>query len=126
MNRRELLIVAGGAVVTAAASVSLAEGAAASTDPASLERWKAQAQALIPKLIETEQMPVYLVRAVAAADSPLRFRMEREASADELSRRVLRRGASVIGDIHINSYCHAWSCTPSYFLRSGKLPGRSS
>jgi alpha-L-rhamnosidase len=29
--------------------------------------------------------------------------------------------SSPYGDIHINSYCHAWSCTPSYFLRSGKL-----
>jgi alpha-L-rhamnosidase len=21
------------------------------------------------------------------------------------------------GDVHINSFCHAWSCTPSYLLR---------
>jgi hypothetical protein len=28
---------------------------------------------------------------------------------------------SPYGDIHINSYCHAWSCTPAWFLRSGKL-----
>jgi len=28
---------------------------------------------------------------------------------------------SPYGDIHINSYCHAWSCTPSYLLRSGQL-----
>lgn len=27
--------------------------------------------------------------------------------------------SSPYGDIHINSYCHAWSCTPSYFLRRG-------
>jgi hypothetical protein len=26
--------------------------------------------------------------------------------------------ASPYGDIHLNSYCHAWSCTPSYFLRT--------
>jgi alpha-L-rhamnosidase len=25
--------------------------------------------------------------------------------------------------LHINSYCHAWSCTPAYFLRSGRLIG---
>jgi hypothetical protein len=25
--------------------------------------------------------------------------------------------SSPYGDIHINSYCHAWSCTPSYLLR---------
>jgi len=29
--------------------------------------------------------------------------------------------SSPYGDIHINSYCHAWSCTPSYLLRSGLL-----
>ena len=90
---------AGGAAVTAAAPVSLgSEATASSTDPASLERWKIQAQALIPKLIETTQMPVSLVRTVAAPESPLRFRMEREAPADELDKRVLRRGASVIVD----------------------------
>lgn len=26
--------------------------------------------------------------------------------------------SSPYGDIHINSYCHAWSCTPAYLLRS--------
>ena len=31
--------------------------------------------------------------------------------------------SSPYGDIHINSYCHAWSCTPVYFLRTrGLLP----
>jgi len=29
--------------------------------------------------------------------------------------------SSPYGDIHINSYCHAWSCTPAYLLRSGRL-----
>ena len=29
--------------------------------------------------------------------------------------------SSPYGDIHINSYCHAWSCTPSYFLRARGL-----
>ncbi|MFM6854008.1 MAG: hypothetical protein ACKOUM_08005, partial [Sphingopyxis sp.] len=29
--------------------------------------------------------------------------------------------SSPYGDIHINSYCHAWSCTPAYFLRTGRL-----
>jgi hypothetical protein len=28
---------------------------------------------------------------------------------------------SPYGDIHINSFCHAWSCTPAYFFRSLKL-----
>lgn len=31
--------------------------------------------------------------------------------------------ASPYGDIHANSFCHAWSCTPTYFLRTRK-PGR--
>jgi alpha-L-rhamnosidase len=29
--------------------------------------------------------------------------------------------SSPYGDIHINSYCHAWSCTPAYLLRARHL-----
>lgn len=29
--------------------------------------------------------------------------------------------SSPYGDIHINSFCHAWSCTPVYFLRARGL-----
>lgn len=28
---------------------------------------------------------------------------------------------SPYGDVHVNSFCHAWSCTPSYFFRALKL-----
>ncbi|MGA2170484.1 MAG: hypothetical protein ABSG62_20000 [Terracidiphilus sp.] len=28
---------------------------------------------------------------------------------------------SPYGDVHINSFCHAWSCTPAYFFRGLKL-----
>ena len=28
---------------------------------------------------------------------------------------------SPYGNLLVDSYCHAWSCTPAYFLRSGKL-----
>ena len=28
---------------------------------------------------------------------------------------------SPYGDIHINSFCHAWSCTPAYFFRALRL-----
>jgi hypothetical protein len=28
---------------------------------------------------------------------------------------------SPYGNVLVDSYCHAWSCTPAYFLRSGKL-----
>ena len=30
---------------------------------------------------------------------------------------------SPYGDVHINSFCHAWSCTPTYFLRTPGLLG---
>ena len=68
------------------------------THPAALERWQRQAQALIPDLVETEQLPVSLVRAVAAPEAPLRVHMQREAAAAELARRELKRGDSVIVD----------------------------
>src|SRR5690349_8583846 len=98
MNRREVLIVAAGTAVTATSPRLLAADAAiSSTDPELLARWKQQAQALIPRLHETEQTPVSLVRAVAT-QSPLRFRMEREADAVELPKRQLKRGDSVIVD----------------------------
>ena len=29
--------------------------------------------------------------------------------------------ASPYGDVHINSFCHAWSCTPAYFFRRQRL-----
>jgi alpha-L-rhamnosidase len=104
MNRRELLIVVGGAALPAAVSPSLSLANAldsptqSSTDPAALARWKQQAEALMPKLVETVQSPVSLVRAVAAPGSALRFRMEREAAAEDLASRHLKRGDSVIVD----------------------------
>jgi len=30
---------------------------------------------------------------------------------------------SPYGDVHINSFCHAWSCTPTYFFRASRLAG---
>lgn len=30
---------------------------------------------------------------------------------------------SPYGDVHINSFCHAWSCTPAYFFRALNLTG---
>jgi hypothetical protein len=100
MNRRELLITFGGTALTSAvpaASFAAAESAD-STTAATLERWIAKAESLIPKLVETEQLPVSLVRAIAAPELPLRFRMEREAAAGALSTRELKRGDSVIVD----------------------------
>ena len=102
MNRREWLVVAGGTAVSAGiplgAAIAADVPAVSSTDPVLLARWRQQAQSLIPQLVETEQPPISLVRAVAAPDSPLRFRMEREAAAAELKKRELKRGDSVIVD----------------------------
>ena len=63
-----------------------------------LKAWAAKAESLIPELLETEQLPVHLVRAVAAPEAPLRFRMETEAPASALAGRQLKRGDSVIVD----------------------------
>jgi alpha-L-rhamnosidase len=100
MNRRELLITVGGVAAAGAlpgAHLSAAESVG-STDPGALARWKQKAESLTPALVETEQLPVSLVRAVPAPDAPLRFRMESEAPAGSLSARQLKRGDSVIVD----------------------------
>ena len=34
--------------------------------------------------------------------------------------------ASPYDDVHINSFCHAWSCTPTYFLRKPRLASADS
>jgi hypothetical protein len=33
-------------------------------------------------------------------------------------------GLSPYGSTLVNSYCHAWSCTPAYLLRSLDLAGK--
>lgn len=99
MNRRELVISGVGAAMAAPLGIAGAVNTpVSSTDPRQLDRWRGQAQSLIPRLVETEQHPVSLVRAIAAPDEPLRFRMEHEAAADELAKRELKRGDSVIVD----------------------------
>jgi hypothetical protein len=102
MNRRELLLTIGGAALASPASVQ-AEAVAAQPlalpPPGdTLSAWAAKAESLIPQLLETEQLPVRLVRAVAAPEAPLRFRMETEAPASALIGRQLKRGDSVIVD----------------------------
>jgi hypothetical protein len=100
MNRREWLITVGGAAAAGALPATRLDAAeaAGSTDPAALARWRHKAESLTPELVETEQLPVSLVRAVPAPDAPLRFRMEREGPADGLASRQLKRGDSVIVD----------------------------
>ena len=93
MNRRELLLVVGASAVGAA--IPPTPAAAAGDDRA---RWAAKAQVLMPALHETEQAPLHIVRAIAAAELPLRFRMEIDAPAGDLAKRVLRKGDSVIVD----------------------------
>jgi alpha-L-rhamnosidase len=100
MNRREWLITVGGAAAAGALPGTRLDAAeaAGSTDPAALARWREKAESLTPELVETEQLPVSLVRAVPAPDTPLRFRMEREGPAGALASRQLKRGDSVIVD----------------------------
>jgi hypothetical protein len=96
MNRRELMLIVGGSALSAATRLPAAE--ASSIAPDSLHAWAQKAEGLIPKLIETEQLPISLVRAVAAPELPLRFRMETDAAADTLAARVMHKGDSVIVD----------------------------
>ena len=84
MNRRELLLTIGGAALASSASVQGQPTAAPLSQPPPgdlLKAWAAKAESLIPELLETEQLPVHLVRAVAVPEAPLRFRMETEAPA---------------------------------------------
>jgi hypothetical protein len=102
MNRRELLLTIGGAALAGSASAQGETVAALPLKPpppdSALKAWAAIAESLIPELAETEQLPVHLVRAVAAPELPLRFRMEPESPASALAGRALRRGDSVIID----------------------------
>lgn len=100
MNRRELLITVSGAAAAVALPGARLDAAEAGDpmDPAVLARWLEKAESLTPELVETEQLPVNLVRAIPAPDAPLRFRMERDAAASELASRQLKRGDSVIVD----------------------------
>jgi hypothetical protein len=101
MNRRELLLTIGGAALVGPASAQAETDARPSGSPPTgdtLKAWAAKAESLIPTLLETEQLPVHLVRAVAAPEAPLRFRMETEAPASALAGRQLKRGDSVIVD----------------------------
>ncbi len=92
MNRREMILVVGGAATAAAITKPIF---AAGDDRA---RWAAKAQSLIPELNETKQLPLNLVRAIAAPQLPLRFRMEIEAPASTLAKQVFRKGDSFILD----------------------------
>jgi alpha-L-rhamnosidase len=103
MNRRDLLIAAGSVVAIAASlKTDSARAQSATMEPAiagdPVARWADMAESLRPELIETEQLPQRLVRAVADSSAPLLWRMETEAPAGALSSRVLKKGDAFIVD----------------------------
>lgn len=108
ITRREMVVAGGGALVTAAVAGLPALGksvgsAVASGQALTLMRerqaqWLATAQTLIPALTTTVQAPLSLVRPVADDSLPLRFRMEREAAAEALEQRLLKKGDQFILD----------------------------
>ncbi len=109
MNRRELLLAAGTVVVVAATlkaeqakaktgTVDTVDTVEAEVAGAPVKRWADLAEILRPELIETEQLPLRLVRAVSDPSVPLFWRMETEAAAGTLSSRVLKKGDSFILD----------------------------
>ncbi|MBB6252963.1 glycoside hydrolase [Nitrospirillum iridis] len=106
MNRREMLLVVGGAAV-AAAAVSTGTPKPAGAQDMVMEPavagppnadWAAKAEALMPTVTQTAQPPLALVRAVADPAAPLRWRMEKEAAADSLATRAFKKGDSFILD----------------------------
>jgi hypothetical protein len=102
MNRRDLLLAAGTLAAAAALKTDRAGAQVGPMEPAvagpPVTRWADLAESLRPELVETEQAPLRLVRAVPDPSAPLLWRMETEAPAAELGSRVLRKGDSVILD----------------------------
>lgn len=84
--------------VSAGSGAAFAQQAALAPTADALKRWADKAESLIPELVETEQLPVSLVRGVPAPGAALRFRMQPEAPASALAGRALRKGDSVIVD----------------------------
>ncbi len=106
MNRRQLLKAAAGLSASALlADLPLSASDGKTTDVASsggeanqTKRRLSIAEALKPKLHETAQDPLTLVRPVADDSQFLRWRMEVISPAVELEKRLLRRGDSFILD----------------------------
>ena len=67
--------------------------------------WYAKAEKTVPKLYSREVKPVGLVKG--------RHVLGGVFPGDQL--------ASPYKTPLINSYCHAWSCAPAYFLRNAKF-----
>jgi alpha-L-rhamnosidase len=79
----------------------------------------------------------YLYHHVVAAYFTCGLRAEAEAMLLDCWGRMIEQGATTFWEIYdpdepfaspykshlVNSYCHAWSCTPSYFIRSETAAG---
>ncbi len=105
MQRRKLLMAATGAALGGAAPLFARRSSEAEATPEApplvsgeRARWLAIAESLKPSLSETEQQPLALVRPVPDPSLVLRFRMETEASAQQLGDRLLGKGDSFILD----------------------------
>jgi hypothetical protein len=104
LNRRELILSASGAALASSLVGSLARAAPSPESPALAKMrakqgaWLDKAQSLIPTLTETSQSAVSLVQPVADESLPLRFRMERQAPAAELEKRLSGKGDAFILD----------------------------
>jgi len=102
VNRREVLLLVGGAALVGGA-LKLSDSKAQTDHPRTtagepVRAWADKAEALMPELFEVEQYPTRIVRAVADPRSPLRFRMDLEAPAESLAQRVLKKGDVIIVD----------------------------
>jgi alpha-L-rhamnosidase len=102
LNRREVLLVAGGLVTADLIARSARaqespppEPAIAATPDAT---WNARAEALKPVLHETRQEPLNIVRAEPDSSLVLRYRMAVDAPATELAKRTFKKGDSFILD----------------------------
>lgn len=96
MKRRDLLLAAGlsplMAVSRARARLTGPDHAPPDSGPAETAQLLEVAESLKPTLRETIQLPLSLVRPVAAPSAPLRWRMEPEGPAEGLGERVLKKG----------------------------------
>lgn len=104
MNRREVLLVFGGAGTAAYAGLAVPTAVAqpriGPSIPAGepVPRWLALAESLKPELIETIQKPLGLVRPVKDDSLVLRYRMEADAPESAIPERLLHKGDSIIVD----------------------------
>ncbi len=73
-------------------------GSGTSSEVEVRRRWLAVAESLRPRLSETIQPPLRLVRGVSDPTRYLRWRMETEVSGSDLPKRILRKGDNFILD----------------------------